>query len=120
MALGLNALKSAWLPAMLASLLLVACTDAGAAEGDASRGQLLSNQCQGCHNIQNYSIAFPEVYKVPRIQRQTMEYIQYALQEYASGTRYSKELNRLASMPAIASSLTEQDIADLAAFYASQ
>lgn len=99
-------------------ILAVAGTTVQAA--DPARGQQLANMCIGCHNIPNYSIVFPVVYKVPRINGQSAEYIKYALQEYAAGTRYPISLNKLASMPAIASSLTEQDIDDLAAFYSSR
>ena len=75
--------------------------------------------CVGCHNIPDYAISFPERYKVPKIQGQSFDYIKYALTEYANGTRYTPVLNRLASMPAIAASLTEQDIEDLASYYSS-
>lgn len=75
--------------------------------------------CIGCHNIPDYAVAFPNRYKVPKIQGQSFEYIKYALAEYAAGTRYTTELNRLASMPAIAASLSDQDIEDLAAYYSS-
>ncbi len=92
---------------------------AALAEGDLERGRIQSQMCIGCHNIPNYSTAFPEVYKVPRIQGQSAAYIAYALKEYAAGNRYADGLNKLASMPAIASSLTDQDIEDLAAFYSS-
>lgn len=100
------------------ALALLAGTPAVAA-GDAERGQQLANQCIGCHNVPNLAIAFPVRYKIPRIQGQSAEYIKYALQEYAAGTRYDGEQNKIASMPAIASSLTEQDIEDLAAYYSS-
>lgn len=101
----------------LPALLLAAA--AARAEGDAERGRLKAEQCMGCHNIPGYRAAFPETYRVPRIQGQSSAYIEYALNEYARGNRYPPHLNKLASMPAIASSLTPEDIADLAAYYSS-
>ena len=68
--------------------------------------------CIGCHGIPGYSTAYPRVYPVPRIGGQTAEYIASALHAYKSGERSHP------SMRAIAGSLGEQDIADLAAYYA--
>ena len=90
------------------------------AQGDSVRGAAKAQMCVGCHEIPNYSTAFPDVYRVPKIEGQTAEYIRYALMEYAAGNRYRPDMNKLASMPAIAASLTEQDIDDLAAYYSSQ
>ena len=105
--------------AVAASLAFLAFSMQSFAEGDLAQGKIKSQMCIGCHNIPGYKTAFPIVYRVPRIQGQSAEYIKYALMEYASGTRYSEELNRLASMPSIAASLTEKDIDDLATYYSS-
>ncbi|MDQ6628034.1 MAG: c-type cytochrome [Pseudomonadota bacterium] len=67
--------------------------------------------CIGCHNIPGYQASFPEVYKVPKIAGQNAKYIVAALTEYRKGER------RHPSMDAIAASLTDQDMADLAAYY---
>ena len=109
------------LPSMLTTFAVAfAFLFAGAAwAGDAAQGKIKAHMCLGCHNITNYLTAFPTVYHVPRIQGQSESYIVYALKEYASGARYSPKLNRLASMPAIAGSLTERDMEDLAAYYSS-
>jgi cytochrome c553 len=69
--------------------------------------------CAGCHGIPGYKTAFPEVYSVPRIGGQHAAYIVKALQAYKSGERYHP------SMRAIAATLSDQDMADLAAYYAS-
>lgn len=69
--------------------------------------------CAGCHSIEGYKTAFPVVYSVPRIDGQHAAYIVNALRGYKSGDR------RHPSMRAIAASLSDQDMADLAAFYAS-
>ena len=68
--------------------------------------------CQGCHGIEGWRTAFPEVYHVPRIAGQNEAYIASALREYRAGDRSHP------SMRAIASSLSDQDIANLAAYYA--
>jgi cytochrome c553 len=67
--------------------------------------------CAGCHGIDMFRSAFPEVYSVPKIVGQHAAYIAKALQEYISGGRSHP------SMRAIAASLTEQDMADLAAYF---
>lgn len=107
----------AWLGAV--ALGLAFALSPPAAAGDIEQGRIKAHLCIGCHNIPGYLIAFPTVYHVPRIWGQSADYIVYALKEYANGTRYGKRLNRLASMPAIATTLTEQDMEDLAAYYSS-
>ena len=66
----------------------------------------------GCHGIEGWRTAFPEVYHVPQIGGQHEAYLVKALQEYKSGERSHP------SMRAIAASLSDQDMADLAAYYA--
>jgi cytochrome c553 len=68
--------------------------------------------CVGCHGIEGYRTAFPEAYHVPKIGGQHAEYLIKALEGYRDGTRSHP------SMTALAKTLTEQDIKDLAAFYA--
>ena len=82
-----------------------------AAAGSAEKGALKVQMCQGCHGIEGWRTAFPEVYKVPRIAGQHETYIVKALHEYKSGERSHP------SMRAIASSLSDQDMADVAAYY---
>jgi len=67
--------------------------------------------CIGCHGIPGYKTAFPDVYHVPKIAGQQPVYIVNALKAYKSGERSHP------SMRGIAASLTEQDMADLAAYY---
>ena len=69
------------------------------------------SMCIGCHGIENYRTAFPEVYHVPKIAGQTQQYIIKALQAYRSGERGHP------SMQGIAKTLSDQEIAGLAAFY---
>jgi cytochrome c553 len=85
---------------------------AQAPAGDANRGRERVQMCQGCHGIEGFRTAFPEVYHVPRIAGQHAQYLVAALQAYKSGARNHP------SMKAIAATLSDQEIADLAAYYA--
>jgi len=67
--------------------------------------------CVGCHGIIGYQASFPEIHKVPMIAGQSATYITAALTAYKGGDR------KHPTMRAIADTLTEQDIADLAAYY---
>ena len=78
---------------------------------DAAAGEKKAAMCIGCHGIVGYQASFPEVYKVPKISGQTAKYISSALVAYRRGDR------KHPSMRAIAGSLTDQDLADLAAYY---
>ena len=85
---------------------------AQAVKGDAKAGEGKIAMCIGCHGIQGYQASFPEVYKVPMIGGQNEAYIVSALNAYKKGER------KHSTMRGIADSLSEQDIADVAAFYA--
>lgn len=80
-------------------------------KGDAKAGATKNAMCIGCHGIVGYQSSFPEVYKVPMISGQGAAYISAALHEYKKGER------KYPTMRGIAESLTDQDIADLAAYY---
>ncbi len=82
--------------------------------GSAEAGQKKAEMCIGCHGIPGYQNSFPEIHKVPKISGQSDKYIVSALTAYKKGDR------KHPSMRGIAGSLTEQDMADLAAFYAAQ
>lgn len=99
------------------SALLVASVTAFSAQaqeikGDAKAGEKKNAMCIGCHGIVGYQSSFPEIHKVPKISGQSEKYIASALNAYKKGER------KHASMRGIAQSLTDQDIADLSAFYA--
>jgi cytochrome c553 len=70
--------------------------------------------CIGCHGIPGYKATFPEVYQVPMIGGQSAKYIEAALRAYQKGERKNP------SMRGIATGLSDQDIADVAAYYAQQ
>ncbi len=79
--------------------------------GDPLKGAQKVQMCQGCHGIPGWRTAFPEVYQVPKINGQNAPYIVLALKEYRAGNRTHP------TMKAIAASLTDADMADIAAYY---
>ena len=94
---------------------LVFAASAFAAEPDTAPGDTArakAHQCVGCHEIPGYKTAFPSVYPAPKIFGQSAEYIAAALKSYDNGERTHP------SMVGIAAQLSEQDIAEIAAFYA--
>lgn len=80
-------------------------------KGSAEAGAKKNSMCIGCHGIPEYKTAYPVLYRVPKIAGQNFDYIVSALNAYKSGERNHP------SMVAVAKTLTDQDIADLAAFY---
>jgi len=80
-------------------------------KGDAKAGEGIAAMCIGCHGIKGYQASFPEVYRVPMISGQSAKYIVAALNAYKKGDR------KHPTMRAISESLTDQNMADLAAFY---
>jgi len=98
----------------LFALAVATVTGAALAEeikGDAKAGEKINAMCIGCHGIVGYQASFPQVYKVPMISGQGAKYIVNALTEYRAGER------KHPTMQAIAASLTDQDMANLAAYY---
>jgi cytochrome c553 len=108
------------LPTIIRTLVAAATLSAAAltahaqgVTGDAQAGQKKADMCIGCHGIPGYQNSFPEIHKVPMISGQTAQYIAASLAAYKKGDR------KHPSMRGIAGSLSEQDMADLGAFYAS-
>lgn len=102
---------------VVAAATLLAAVSAAQAQGvtgSAEAGQKKAEMCIGCHGIPGYQNSFPEIHKVPKISGQSDKYIVSALTAYKKGDR------KHPSMRGIAGSLSEQDMADLAAFYAAQ
>jgi len=83
------------------------------AAGDAQRGKQIGYTCLGCHGIENYKNVYP-TYSVPKLVGQHPEYLAAALKAYRSKQRSH------ATMYAQASSLSDQDIDDVAAYLAGQ
>ena len=79
--------------------------------GDIEAGKNKISMCVGCHGIPDYKTAFPKTYRVPKIAGQRSEYIVSALKAYRSEERSHP------SMRAVAGSMTDQDIEDVATFY---
>ncbi|MCB1907567.1 MAG: cytochrome c [Rhodocyclaceae bacterium] len=96
----------------LAVALAAASGVASAADGDAAAAKEKRSMCIGCHGIPGYRTTFPAVYHVPKLGGQHAGYIVRALQAYKSGERSHP------TMQGIAEGLSEQDMADLAAYYA--
>ena len=80
-------------------------------QGDAARGKAISYTCLGCHGIEGYKNAYP-MYSVPKLEGQRPEYLAAALHEYKSGDREHL------TMHSQASELSDQDIADIAVYFA--
>ncbi|MCL4721097.1 MAG: cytochrome c [Gammaproteobacteria bacterium] len=85
----------------------------GAATPDIKRGAMLADTCMGCHGIPGYRNAYPS-FRVPKLGGQHPEYIVIALQGYQNQTRPHD------TMHAQAVSLSEQDMRNIAAFFASE
>ncbi len=83
-----------------------------AAEGDVVAGGQKAETCLGCHAVGGYYNVYP-TYRVPKLGGQSEGYIQSALKAYKSGTREH------GTMHANAENLSDQDMADIAAFLAS-
>jgi len=80
-------------------------------QGDLHRGKELSYTCLGCHGIDGYRNAYPD-YSVPKLEGQHPEYLVAALHGYRDGDRSHL------TMHSQASELSDQDILDIAVFFA--
>lgn len=96
----------------LGALALCLCTSVQAA-GNAEAGKVKASTCLGCHGVPGYTNVYP-TYHVPKLGGQHADYIVAALQAYKAGQRGHK------TMQAQASTLSDQDMADIAAFLSTQ
>jgi cytochrome c553 len=99
---------------ILVSSLAVAVTGlfftvTASAAGDPVRGKTLGYTCLGCHGIETYKNVYP-TYSVPMLRGQHAEYLVAALKEYRDSQRGH------ATMHAHASTLSDQDMQDVAAY----
>ncbi len=78
---------------------------------DAAAGANKAAQCVGCHGIPGYQSSFPEVYRVPMVAGQNAAYLVAALNAYKKGER------KHPTMRGIGIPMSDQDMADLGAFY---
>jgi cytochrome c553 len=96
----------------LHSLLLGALLISGQAiaAGDAVSGRTKAETCLGCHGVPSYTNVYPS-YHVPKLAGQNADYIVQALKAYQNGQRTHS------TMHANSSNLSEQDMADIAAYF---
>jgi cytochrome c553 len=94
----------------IAATALTLVSFAAQADGDAARGAKLAYACLGCHGIEYYKNAYPK-YSVPKLGGQNRAYIVAALAEYKAGARWHP------TMRGYATELSDQDRADLAAYF---
>ena len=106
----LNKYKEALIVTLFSTALGV--TSVQAFEGDPRSGRIKAETCLGCHAIPSYTNTYP-TYHVPKVGGQNEAYIISALLAYRSGTRTHE------TMQGNAESLSDQDIADIAAFFSS-
>ena len=98
--------------AAMALLALAFLAQPAFAGGNAAAGKDLGYSCLGCHGIEGYRNAYPS-YRVPKLGGQKAGYLEIALKGYRAGTRQHP------TMEGQAASLTDQEIADVAAYLAS-
>ena len=94
--------------ALCAAILTTVALPASAA-GVAADGHIKTYTCSGCHGIPGYRNAYPS-YHVPKIHNQNEAYLVAALTAYRAGERSHP------TMRAQGESLSDQDIADIAAY----
>lgn len=104
-------MKRRHIAGLLGALLAVSSSTAVFAEGDPQRGYARAQMCAGCHGIADYRTAYPAVYSVPKLGGQQAAYLAKSLQDYKTGAR------KHPTMRGIAATLSDEDIADLAAYY---
>lgn len=99
-------------PILIAGILSVLAVPAALAaqEGDPEAGRVKAYTCTGCHGITGYVSVYP-THRVPKIGGQHAEYIVSALRDYREGKRDHP------TMEAQANRLSDQDIADIAAYF---
>lgn len=102
--------KSSLLTGLLVAAPLVMASGVSYAGGDAANGETLAATCAGCHGADGNST----IETNPVLAGQYESYLVRALKDYRSGSRES------AIMAGFAAALSDQDIRDLAAWFASQ
>jgi cytochrome c553 len=107
--MSLRSILRAAAPALAVLALGLGMAAPAAAAGDAVRGKTLGYTCLGCHGIDTYKNVYP-TFSVPRLRGQHAEYIGLALKAYRTGERSH------GTMHAHASTLSDQDIEDVAAY----
>jgi len=104
-----NAAQAALMLCVLIAGTALAADDTDAAKGDAAAGKTAAATCGSCHGADGKAIA-PNF---PNLGGQHASYVAKQLTEFRDGVREDP------SMGPMAAALTDQDILDLAAYYAS-
>lgn len=106
-------MKKNVLPSLMLLASAIAWPLSGLAAGDAVVGKGKASTCMGCHGIPSYTNVYP-TYHVPKLGGQHEQYLVSALNEYKNKQRSHK------TMQAQAMSLSDQDMADIAAWFSQQ
>ncbi|NWA74336.1 cytochrome c [Serratia proteamaculans] len=93
-------------------VMLGLCSLPAMAAGDAAAGKGKSASCMACHGAEG-KVSMP---MYPNLAGQNAMYLEHALQAYKKGERNGGQAE---VMKAYVSALSDEDIADLAAYYAS-
>ncbi|MDH3282790.1 MAG: cytochrome c [Gammaproteobacteria bacterium] len=91
-------------------LALSGLPSAALAAGDAEQGRLRAQTCMGCHGAPGMRNAYPG-YRVPKLGGQHTQYLMDAL------NAYQQRLRSHPTMQAQAADLSDEDIANLAAYF---
>lgn len=103
-------MRIACVAALSAALLPLTAVAQDDLQGDPDRGETIAYTCTGCHGIPFYKNIYP-TYTVPKLGGQNQEYLVAALKAYRAGQR------KHATMQAQASTLSDQDILDVSAYF---
>jgi cytochrome c553 len=96
--------------ALIAILAIVAFADVASGAGpDSRKGEAISKQCGACHGNDGISVDN----NIPNLAGQHFVYLQEQMNAYKKGTRNNPIMNQMIS------SLSKEQIDDIAAFYAS-
>lgn len=101
-------MKKALIAAAISASLFAGASQAA---GNAEAGEKKAQTCMGCHAVKGYYNVYP-TYRVPRIWGQHEAYLVAALKGYKNGDRSHE------TMTSQAASLSDQDMADIAAYFA--
>ena len=94
---------------LLAATVMAASAPSVMAAGDAAAGKAKAATCAACHGANGISL----IPMYPNLKGQKAAYLEKQMKDFKSGTRTDP------TMGAMAKPLSDQDIADLAAYYAS-
>ncbi len=91
---------------------VVSASPPAIAKGDPEAGKVKSYTCTGCHGIPGYKNVYP-TFHVPKLGGQNEAYLVASLKAYRDGERDHK------TMVLQSEALSDEDIADIAAYFAS-